>query len=228
MLAAVMAIVDLTMPIADHVRWKVDRRTIGSFADGDQFEITWLGWAVHGFTHVDAPRHMLAEGATTSDLSLERLVGPCAVVDVGPGVKPNKPIDRTDLDTAGGHVEPGDIILVKTGWGSQRSHRDARFWRDAPYLTVAAALWLREQDPSAVAFDFPQDYPIRLLLKDQIAPIEEFVTHDLLLRHGIPLIEYLHGTQQLSSERTYLCALPLAVPDADGAPARVITLQQDV
>jgi kynurenine formamidase len=225
MLRLAMALVDLTMPIADHLRWKVDRHTIGDFRRGDQFEITWVGWAVHGFTHVDAPRHMLAGGVTTSDLPLERLVGPCAVVDLSNLAEPEKPLDRGDLDARGGHVGPGDIILVKTTWGRARSYRDARFWAEAPYLTAEAALWLREREPAAVAFDFPQDYPIRLLLDGRTAPIDEFVTHDLLLRRGIPLIEYLYGTERLSAERTYLCALPLAIPDADGAPARVVALE---
>jgi kynurenine formamidase len=225
MLTAVMALIDLTMPVADHLRWKVERRTIGDFRGGDQFEITWVGWAVHGFTHVDAPRHMLPDGATTSDLPLARLVGPCAVVDLSDLAEPERPLDRFELDARGGHVGPGDIIMVKTSWGTVRSYRDARFWREAPYLTAEAALWLREREPAAVAFDFPQDYPIRLLLDERTAPIEEFVTHDVLLRQGIPLIEYLHGTEQLTARRTYLCALPLAIPDADGAPARVVALE---
>ena len=47
-------LIDLTMPIADHFRWPVDRRQKKS----DTFQVTWVGWTVHGFTHVDAPRHL--------------------------------------------------------------------------------------------------------------------------------------------------------------------------
>jgi kynurenine formamidase len=41
------------------------------------------------------------------------------------------------------------------------------------------------------------------------------------------LIEYLCNLAALESERTQLFALPLKLPDADGAPARVIAWQPD-
>jgi kynurenine formamidase len=50
------------------------------------------------------------------------------------------------------------------------------------------------------------------------------VTHDVLLRNGVILIEYLANTVALTEPRTFLCCLPLKVPAADGAPARVIAL----
>lgn len=47
-------LIDLTLPVADHFRWKVERALKAGHARGDQFQITWIGWTVHGFTHVDA------------------------------------------------------------------------------------------------------------------------------------------------------------------------------
>ena len=60
-------------------------------AHGSQFQMTWVGWRVHGFTHVDAPRHMLADGTTTSDFNLDQLIGRAAVIDLT-SLKPNEPI----------------------------------------------------------------------------------------------------------------------------------------
>ena len=42
--------------------------------------------------------------------------------------------------------------------------------------------------------------------------VDEFVTHDILLRNGVVLIEYLCNTGELAQARTFLCALPLKVP----------------
>src|SRR6185369_9118115 len=81
-----------------------------------------------------------------------------------------------------------------------------------PWLTRDAAEWLLARQPTAVAFDFPQDYPIRLLLDGVIAPTGEHVTHDVLLRAGVTLIEYLVNTSALKGPRTYLCAAPMARP----------------
>src|SRR6476620_11169455 len=85
--------------------------------------------------------------------------------------------------------------------------------------------WLLARKPTAVAFDFPQDYPIRLLLDGHIAPTPEHVTHDVLLRAGVTLIEYLVNTSALKGPRTFLCAAPLKIPGADAAPARVFAIE---
>ena len=53
------------------------------------------------------------------------------------------------------------------------------------------------------------------------------MTHDVLLRNGVILIEYLSNTAALTEPRTFLCCLPLKVPGADGAPARVIAIETE-
>jgi arylformamidase len=53
------------MPIEDHFRWPVERRVSGDHDRGDVFEATWFGWTVHGFTHMDNPRHCVPGGLTT-------------------------------------------------------------------------------------------------------------------------------------------------------------------
>ncbi len=187
-------VIDLSMPIADHFRWPVERRLTSDYARGDLFQVTWAGWAVHGFTHMDSPRHFFADGKTTSEIPLETTVGEAAVVDLAP-VRPDEAITAERLAAAAGHVEPGDIVVMKSCWGQQRSPRTPEFWTEAPFIEREAAAWLLARQPRAVAFDFPQDYTIRLLLKGEIRPVAEHVTHDVLLRNGVILIEYLveHG-----------------------------------
>lgn len=217
-------LIDLTMPIADHFRWPVERRMLFDRAKGDLFQVTWLGFAVHGFTHVDSPKHYFADGKTTNDLTLEQTVGEASVVDLV-DVKANEEITAERLAAAGGHVVAGDIIALKSCWGLQRSATEPEFWLEAPFLGRPAAEWLLERSPRAVAFDFPQDYCIRLLLSGEVRPIEEHVSHDVLLRNEVVLIEYLTNTEALRAKRIRFCCLPLKIPDADGAPARVIAWQ---
>ena len=101
---------------------------------------------------------------------------------------------------------------MRSCWEQQRSPRTEEFWTEAPYLTREAAEWLLARRPKAVAFDFPQDYPIRLLLKGETRPLEENVTHDVLLRNGVILIEYLSNTAALVEPRSWFCCLPLKIP----------------
>jgi arylformamidase len=139
---------------------------------------------------------------------------------------PNQAITAARLAERAAHVRPGDIVVIKSCWEQQRSPRSPAFWTEAPYMSRAAADWLLARRPRAVAFDFPQDYTIRLLLRGEVRPLEEHVTHDVLLRNGVIVIEYLSNTAALTGLRTFLCCLPLKVPDADGAPARVVALEE--
>ena len=57
-----------------------------------------------------------------------------------------------------------------------------------------------------------------------MAPTSEYVSHDVLLRNGVILIEYLCNMGALEQDRVMLVALPLKLPESDGAPSRVIAL----
>ncbi|MEM7211297.1 MAG: cyclase family protein [Pseudomonadota bacterium] len=219
-----MNIIDLSMPVeSGHLRWPVERGVKGSFAEGDLFEVSWVRTSCHGFTHMDAPRHMVPGGPTLSDLDLARVVGRAAVIDLS-DVQPNEALDTERLRAAAAHLAPGEIALFRTCWDQQRDWHDAAFWRDAPYLTRDAAEWLLARQVTACAFDFPQDFTIRLLLDGEVRPIAEHVTHDVLLRNNVTLIEYLVNTSAVTGPHTFLVALPIRLDGADGAPSRVIAI----
>lgn len=220
-------IVDLSTPIVtDHFRWPVERHLARSHAEGDHVDATWAGWIVHGFTHMDAPRHFDPAGGTTDDVPLDKVVGEAAVIDVS-HIEPKGAVTREVVEAAGGHVRAGDIALLRARWDERRSISEPAFWADAPYVTADAAIWLRERSVKAVGFDFPQDYSIRFFLTGEPRPpTEEHPTHYHLLMQGVILLEYLCNLGAIAGERTFLVALPLKLPGADGAPARVIALEK--
>ncbi|MEX2519849.1 MAG: cyclase family protein [Paracoccaceae bacterium] len=219
-------IVDLSVSIEPHFRWPMERGLKGDFAKGDQFQVTLLSLVVHGYTHIDSMRHILADGATTSATPLETTCGDAAIIDIS-HIEPNTEITREHVAAAGGHVREGDIVLLKTRWDEKRSLHTREFWTDSPYLSRGACEWLLEKKIRAMAPDFPQDYPIRLLLDGVTAPLTDFVSHDVLLRNGVILIEYVCNFGALKGDRTTLYALPLKLPDSDGCPARVIAIEED-
>ncbi|MBX9875333.1 MAG: cyclase family protein [Beijerinckiaceae bacterium] len=219
-----MEIIDLSMPIEPHFRWPVDLAIKGDIAAGDPFRVSRINMTCHGFSHVDAQAHVIAHSPTIEATELSRVVGPCRVLDLR-DVVPNQAIDADRLAAADPGGPEGEILLLSSGWDTKRDYRTREFWLDAPYLTREAALWLRDRKPTALAFDFPQDYPIRLLLDDQHVPFEQHVTHDICLRAGITLIEYVVNTRALTRPRTFLCAAPLKLPNADGSPARIFAIE---
>ncbi len=219
-----MQVFDLSMPIEEgHFRWPIKKEKRGDFRKGDLFEVSQLATTCHGFTHMDAPRHMVPGGPTMTDLKLEKVVGVATVIDLE-DIMPNEEITAARISEAATHLGDEEIVLFRTCWDDQRDWKTEAFWRDAPWLSAEACQWLLERRPTAIAFDFPQDWTIRLLLDGEVRPIEEHCSHHILLRNNVTLIEYLTGVRQVTTPKTFLCALPLNLPDADGAPARVIAM----
>ena len=218
-----MEIIDLSMPIEPHFRWPVDLAIKGDIAAGDPFRVSRISMTCHGFSHVDAQAHVIAHSPTIEATALSRVVGPCRVLALR-DVAPNQAIDAERLAAADPGGPEGEILLLSS-WDTKRDYRTREFWLDAPYLTREAALWLKDRKPTALAFDFPQDYPIRLLLDDKHVPFDQHVTHDICLRAGITLIEYVVNTSSLKNPRTFLCAAPLKLPNADGSPARIFAIE---
>lgn len=219
-----MKIIDLSMPIAPHFRWPVELSIKGDIASGDQFRVSKIAGPCHGFSHVDAAAHFVAGAPTIEATPLSQVVGACRVLDLS--ARPaNAPIEPEHLAAADPGGKEGEILLLAAHWNDRRDHQDKSFWTEAPWLTLESAQWLAARKPSAVAFDFPQDYPIRLLLEGKEVPKPEHVTHHVLLSHGVTLIEYVCNTSRLSAPRNLFSAAPLLIPNADGAPARFYAIE---
>lgn len=221
-------IIDLTMPLTtDHFRWKVERRKLRSHAAGNVAEVSWISFPVHGFTHIDAPRHFSASGTTTDDLKLDSVIGTASVIDVR-SVGANAPVTEEIVAGAGAHVRKGDIVLMRAGWDMVESAHTEEFWTRAPYMTADACRWLFARDIRAIAFDFPQDYCIRDYVSGARSPaLDENTTHVELLLKGVPMMEYLCNMTGIRRDRVEFVALPLKIPDCDGAPIRAVAIEDD-
>ena len=58
---------------------KPEKRTVGSTAAGDLYNLTAFSMCAHNGTHVDAPFHFLGDGKTVDQMDLEVFVGECFV-----------------------------------------------------------------------------------------------------------------------------------------------------
>jgi arylformamidase len=220
-----MRLIDLSMPIRpNHPRWPVEMTIKGNLAAGELFQATTVKLSCHGFSHVDARRHMFLDGETIEATPLDRVVGRAAVIDLM-DIQPNEAIGPARLAARATHLKRGGMALFKTGWDRHRSPYDTTFWTDAPYITRDGAQWLHDTGITTIAYDFPQDYVIRLLLKGEVRPLAENVTHDILLRAGVTMIEYICNTAALQEREVLLSAAPLKIEGADGAPARVYAIE---
>ncbi|WP_108662412.1 cyclase family protein [Acuticoccus kandeliae] len=219
-------LIDLSTPIrTDHFRWGVTRKQVRSHGNGSYLQVTWLGWPIHGFTHMDTPRHFDANGKTTDDVSIDTTWGPAVVVDLS-AIKPDEPVTADMLEKTGADIRPGDIILLKSAWDTKASLDTPEFWSTAPYMTTEACRWLFAKSPKGVAYDFPQDHCIRDMVSGDREPaFEENVTHIELLLKGVTMFEYLCNMSEITKERVEFFGLPLKIPDSDGAPIRAVAVE---
>jgi arylformamidase len=179
------------------------------------WQVTAVSQSLHTGSHIDAPLHCYADGITTADIPLERVVGEAAVVDctkVGEG----EPVGVEQLEAGAGDLREGDIVLLHTDWSDRCWGQFPDYFTRSPYLTPEAAEWLVARRPSAVGFDFFEEYCARL--PDFTS--EDFVCHRILLGAGIPLLEQITGIGSVGRPRFEFFAPFYKIAGCDGASAR--------
>ena len=199
-----MKVFDLSMTMQPMWRWQLETKLVMDVKKEDPYRVTAVKTSMHAFTHIDTPLHIEPERESIDQVNLERLCGPAAVIDLTP-VLPNQKIGREYLEKRAHHLKTGDIVILKTCWDIQRAYTSREYWLEAPFLSEDAAKWLADQPITAVGFDFPQDYVIREIPGRHPHPAE-MPTHDLILRKGILLIEYLCNLEMLQSPRVEIYA----------------------
>jgi arylformamidase len=216
---------DLSQPMADGMlippalRKAGQRVTIEPLATHERngFEAGRFAAVVHSGTHVDAPRHFIADGETLGEIGLAPFVGAAYVVDLR-DLASDQPV-TADLLESRAPRRRGLIYLLSSGWGETRWGTDA-YWDTPPYLGDDAAEWLVAAGARAVGFDFFQERAARA---DTIRP-ELYTTHRTLLGARIPLIEHLTNLSPLVGREVFFVCLPWYLAAAEGAPTRAIAL----
>jgi len=179
------------------------------------WQVTAVSQSLHTGSHIDAPLHCYEDGATTAEIPLERVIGTAAVLDCT-RVGESEPVGVPELESAAAHLREGDIAVLHTGWTDRSWGTFPDYFTRSPYLTPEAAEWLVARKPSAVAFDFFEEYCARL--PDFTS--EEFICHRILLGAGIPLLEGLTGLAGLGQPRVDFYAPFYKLAGCDGAQAR--------
>ncbi len=173
-------------------------------ADGEDYNLTQLTLGTHAGTHVDAPFHFLADGATVDALPLEILMGKARVVDLG-GLDL---VDRTDLEAL--DLREDLRVLLKTRNSGQL--RQQAFQEDHVYLTPDAAVYLSQVGIKLVGFDY---------LSIEKFGSRDYAAHKALLGAGVVIVEGLDLSDVEPGEYDMTC-LPLRIAGGDGSPARVV------
>ena len=171
---------------------------------GAPFTLSRMVLTTHSGTHVDAPAHFLAGGATVDQLPLEILLGKARVIELSTRER----VDRADLEAL--DLADDLRVLLKTRMSGQMLK--AGYQEDHLYLTVDAARYLAQAGLKLVGFDY--------LSIDRFGSAD-FPAHHVLLEAGVVLVEGLDLSEVEAGEYEMSC-LPLRVGGGDAAPARVV------
>ena len=175
--------------------------------------ITEMTMVVHHGTHVDAPSHFMIDGPTSDQIPLDRLHGPGVVWRIEKGVL--GVITAADFAAARPAVQPGDMVLLDTGWAR---HINTDEYEEHPSLSVDAAEWLVDHQVKLLGVDFSTPD----LTAHMRPPGFTWPVHQILLSNGVLVAEHLTNLRSLANRRAELMFLALPIHGSDGAPARVL------
>ncbi len=174
------------------------------YAEGTEFHIGKIELVANTGTYLDSPFHRFADGIDLAALPLSSLVN-----------LPGLTIQATDLGTRldvaafTGHELRGKAVLIHTGWA--RHWRTDQYFEGHPFLTEAAACYLRDQGVRLVGID---SYNI-----DDITDGRRPV-HTTLLGANIPIVEHMTNLAQLPHPGCRFQAAPVQVKDFGTFPVR--------
>ena len=110
-------------------------------------------------------------------------------------------------------LQPGDAVIINTGWGRLAGKDNERYGRSSPGLSVAAGEWIARQDPMLVAAD-------NCCIEARPPTPSLNAIHSIfLIQHGIHLLENLK-LESLVAARAYEFAFvvqPLKLKGATGS-----------
>ncbi len=179
----------------------------------------------------DAAQHVTSYGVTRDSIDkVGCIVGRGVLLDIATWKRVDhlelgEAINTSDLEECsraqGSAIEPGDILLVRTGWLRVFSSNRELFDRGEPGLDASTLPWLKDHDVVAVGAD---NHGIEVM--HQIPP-GELPFHLVALRDlGIYLLEALN-LEELSADKVYefmLVIAPLCLVGGAGSPINPIAI----
>lgn len=188
--------------ICDHLSREQSR---SRYAPGTEFQIGKITMVANTGTYLDSPFHRFADGRDLAGLQLNSLAGLDAVVVHADGMSgrqiPAEAFAAADVrDKA---------VLVHTGWA--RHWRTDQYFENHPFLTAAAAEYLKNEGAALVGIDsFNIDGT-----DDGHRPV-----HTVLLGAGIPIVEHMRGLELLPATGATFTAVPPKVRGMGTFPVR--------
>ncbi len=168
----------------------------------------------HCGTHIEFPYHHSRHGLDAGNFPLERLVGPCVLLDFREK-KADEAVTLEELCALSEKIMPGDMLLFNfdcaKNYGTEKGH-------ERPYIATDAIKWLIEEKQ------------INILGSDasgiELKNVPDQPNHQLLMDNEIPIIEFAANLNMLCRERFTLLILALRIAGLDSCPVRLVAIEE--
>lgn len=184
----------------------------------------------HGGTHLDAPIHFAASGRTVDQIPVRQLMAPAAVIDISAKTAENPDYrlsvsDIADWEKRYGSIQPGTILLLRTGWGARYPDRKKYFGDDTPgatdklhfpsYSEDSARFLVGTRHVAALGIDTASiDY----------GQSKDFIVHQIAMGAGVPGLENVANLDRVPESGAWVIALPMKIAGGSGGPLRVVAV----
>jgi kynurenine formamidase len=224
-------VVDLAYAINDKlVAWPGDTRTFEAQnnatvkKDGYFTRSFWM--LEHYGTHMDAPIHFPPGKTPVDRIPPERLFGPAVVIDVREEAEKDPDYQLTleriaRWEKEHGHIPPGAIVLLRTGWASRwpdaarYRNEDAKGVMHFPGYSTDAVVRLLYRKVSGLGID---------TLSVDYGPSKQFQVHKLSHGAGLYHLENLADMSALPEAGAFLVVAPIKLEGGSGGPCRVFAI----
>lgn len=180
----------------------------------------------HLGTHVDAPSHFAAGGATIEQLPVSKLLVPCIVIDVRKETAASADyrltVEKLKEFEKGGQIPKGAAVLLLTGWSDRWTkpaayrNPDSKGVMHFPGFSAQAAdFLLKERGVSYLGID---------TLSADPGNSTTYPVHHKVLSSGVYMIENLDALSKVPARGAMLVVCPLRIKGGTGSQARIFAI----
>jgi arylformamidase len=178
---------------------------VSSISKGAQYHLCHLHLGNHTGTHVDFPAHVLDGGKTSSDYSIDKLIGSCLIIEVP---EQDRSISKAFIEKQ--DIVQNDFVFFKTS-NSQLS-KQGIFTSKYVFIEPDAADALLKKGVRIVGIDY--------ISVDQYEA-GSLPVHKRLLLNDVLIVEGLE-LNKVPIGRCKVYIMPVNIQNMDGLPARVV------
>lgn len=179
--------------------------TVCSLEQGSQYGLCEMHMGNHMGTHIDFPAHVIQGGKTSSDFSIDKLIGSGLIIEV-PEIE--KSVTKKFIESQ--PILSNDFVFFKTS--NSRLSKHEKIADKYVYIEPSAAEELLRKGVKVVGID----YISVDRYEDEHLPVHKsLLSNDVLIVEGLELNNVPVG-------RCKIYIMPMNVNKMDGLPARVV------